>query len=381
MAKQTEKKKKAGDVAAEDKKPVVTKARAAARKEGTLLMAGLPLLAVMAVVVMAVAGGLFFLLKAESAARHVQMADIYRQHFVAVTNDYLRAHERMLVAHADGVLLQAADPLAVVTDLTARYPGAVAASLVTPAIDPSVPNGLSYAHQDMVQRALAGQVVTPEISYFRDEQVVTLARALRGADQRVAAVLLLSMPFKPLANALGGFGQDAGRVELSQRSGNEKSVILRTAEGLAVDESAPASATANPGWELRFLPVQDLASLASQAWLVAGLVALAALLAAVLMFMALSSLQRQVKEDADALDSFSEGFLRYGNRQRPRMHFAVFAGLLGRIEQYGAELRAGKPVVRPVAGADALGGIVIDEASAGVLGTAPAPKVGKGVQV
>lgn len=377
MAKQTEKKKADDTATAKEKKPVAAKAKAKVRKEGTLLLAGLPLLAVMVAVLLVVAGGLYALLQAESATRHAQMADLYRQHFVAVTNDYLRAHERMLAAHADEALLQAADPLAVVNDLSPRYPGVVAASLVTAALDPSVPNGLSYAHQDMVQRALAGQAVAPEISYFRDEQVVTYARAVRGADQRVAAVLLLSVPFKPLANALGSFGQDAGRVELSQRSGSEKSVILRTAESLAVDESAPASATANPGWELRFLPVLALASLDSQALLVAAAVALAALLVAGLMFMVLSSLQRQVKEDVDALDGFSEGFLRYGNRQRPRMHFAVFAGLLGRIEQYGAELRAGKPVVRPLAGADALGGIVIDEGSAGVLGTAPAPKAAK----
>lgn len=374
MAKRAEKKGTDETVSTQEK-PVASKVKV--RKEGTLFLASWPFFVVIVALLLMVAAGIFALLQTESNTRHTQMAEVYRQHFVAITNDYLRVHERMVAMHDDAALLQAADPLLVVTDLTSRYPGATAVSLVTEALDPLAPNGLSYAHQDMVQRALSGQSVAPEISYYRDEQVLTYARALHGSENRVVAVLLLSVPFKPLASALGSFGQDAGRVELIQRSGNERSVIVRTAESLEVDESSPVSSTANPGWELRFLPVKGLASLGSQSLMMAGLVVLSALFVAGLLLLLLSSLQRQIKEDADALDSFSEGFLRYGNRQRPRMHFAVFAGLVGRIEQYGAELRAGKPIIRSVVPSDGLGGIEIDDSAAGLLGTAPTPKVAK----
>ncbi|MFN3585864.1 MAG: phosphomannomutase/phosphoglucomutase, partial [Moraxellaceae bacterium] len=144
-------------------------------------------------------------------------------------------------------------------------------------------------------------------------------------------------------------------------------------EGLAVDESAAPAATVNPGWELRFLPAQTLGAMQGLLWVVVGAMTLAALLALGLSLVMLASLQKQVKEDAEALDMFSEGLLRNGVKQRPRMHFAEFARLLGRIDQYGSELRASKPALRAV-DSDNLGNIVVDDPAGDVLGTAPAPK-------
>ncbi|HEX6590646.1 MAG TPA: phosphomannomutase/phosphoglucomutase, partial [Moraxellaceae bacterium] len=66
----------------------------------------------------------------------------------------------------------------------------------------------------------------------------------------------------------------------------------------------------------------------------------------------LLGLQRQVKEDVLAIDNFAENYFRYGNRQRPQMHFAEASLLLAHLDQYGTELRAGKANARP---ADNLG--------------------------
>ena len=53
-------------------------------------------------------------------------------------------------------------------------------------------------------------------------------------------------------------------------------------------------------------------------------------------------LSKLLHADADALDVFCENFLRYGTRKKPPVHFESCTRLLGSIEQYGAELRAGE---------------------------------------
>ncbi|MFN3586338.1 MAG: hypothetical protein ACK4UT_02435, partial [Moraxellaceae bacterium] len=264
----------ADDVKAEKVKPAAPKVR----KEHTLLLAGVPMLVIMALLLLAMAGGLYAFLSQEAQKRRGELAQVYRQHFVAVTNDFLRSHEAMLQAHEASALLATLDGTALVRDVSPQFPGATAAQLVAAGIDVAMDNGLGYAQQDMAVRALKGDKVAPEINYYRDEQVVTYARPLL-AEGRVAAVLLLSVPFKPLATSLKSYGTEAGRVELSQLAGKEKAVIVRTSEGLAVDESAAPAATVNPGWELRFLPAQTLGAMQGLLWVVVGAMTLAALLA------------------------------------------------------------------------------------------------------
>jgi hypothetical protein len=76
--------------------------------------------------------------------------------------------------------------------------------------------------------------------------------------------------------------------------------------------------------------------------LILGIGALAILLCGGLLLAMLMMIQKRLREDADALDTFCENYFRYGTRNRPVMHFKRAAIVLARIEQYGSELRAGK---------------------------------------
>jgi phosphomannomutase/phosphoglucomutase len=378
-------KKKKDDVVAvvaegEDKPAEVRKVSKKARKQTTLLKATLPWLAMLAAVLVLVQVVSSFLVWNGQARQRDVLASVYRQHYVATLDAYIRGHAAEVNALGDAELLASLQAAPDAPNLAGRFPGAVFARVAPIHLDPAVPNGLSYAMQDMVLRLAAGKPVNPEISFYEQgpirEQVVTYVRPLKDAGGTVQAAFLISFPFKPLADALKSFASDVGRIELLQQNGKQKDVILGIGEG-AETEGQP-SATANPGWMLRFVPGSALGQQDLELGLLVGLGLLAVLAAIGLFVMAILALQRAVSEDVDAVDGFSENYFRYGNRQRPMLHFDVFSSLLAHLDQYGAELRAGRLVAKPADGMGSLADIGLSEEDAGtLLGGAPTPKAVK----
>lgn len=332
------------------KKPAMARSSG---KEKTLLQSGLPSLLMAVLILLAVTGGIYQIVETSSKAQHEAMADVYRQHYLETLDAYLGVHESTVLALNDAQLLPYLAETTESNTLTSRYPGAIYARAVGASLDSALPNGLSFAHQDMVLRVAAGKKVLPEISFYEKEQVVTFARPIRENGQ-VVGVLLLSMPFKPLANALTRFTAATGAFELVQRNGTESATILSAGEGLDVGEPLIASPSRNQGWEIRFSPVASLGRDNPVPMLIIGTGILATLLCGGLLLAMLVLLQKRLREDADALDTFCENFFRYGTRNRPAMHFSACAAVLGRIEQYGAELRAGKVALRQGEHADGL---------------------------
>ncbi|MDP2229257.1 MAG: hypothetical protein Q8J78_17465, partial [Moraxellaceae bacterium] len=359
----------------QEDKPVAEKP-AKAKREATVLHSGMIGVVVNFLVIALLAGGLFYFLTNENQRQHESVSDLYRRHHLASLDAYLRTNELVIATMTDAELLQILNMPGGDGVLTARYPGASYARIVTAALDPAVPNGISYAHQDMVLRVASGQSVSPEISFYENHQVVAFARAVRVPEGDIAGVLLLSMPFSPLAISLSGFAPEAGRLELVQRNGSERAVILKVGENLVVDQMRVVP-TRNPGWEFGFAPVTSLGRNETMVSVAAGLLVLAAVLSGLLLFWLLMSLQRQIKEDAEALAVFSENLLKYGNRQRPMMHFGVFSTLMSRLDHYWTEVKANRPMSKNDAPADELGEISFREESPDLLGTAPAPKVVK----
>ncbi|MFP5429941.1 MAG: phosphomannomutase/phosphoglucomutase [Gammaproteobacteria bacterium] len=362
------KKKKTGTAEAAE---TVVASPAGKRRQQTILMAGLPSVAIAVLLSLGVSGGLFYLADTADRQQHEAMATVYRQHHLATLDAFLGSHEAAVVALSDAQLLPYMAESAETNSLAQRFPGALYARVVPAALDPAVPNGLSFAHQDMVLRVADGKKVTPEISFYEKEQVVTFARPLMEGN-RVAAVMLLSMPFKPLADALTRFAPEAGSLELVQRNGAERAVILTTTAPREVGAFEVASPTRNPGWEVRFAPVQSLGRENPIAMMILGLGVLSALLVGGLLLAMLIMLQKRMQHDADALDVFCENFLRYGTRKKPPVHFESCTRLLGSIEQYGAELRAGKVIVRHES-QDSLSNLPSGGDAAELLGGAPAP--------
>jgi len=343
------------------------------KRESTLLRAALPGLVLAVVVMLAVTAGQFFLVERAATQQHEKQVEMYRQQFQAVLDGYLEGHEAAVSALGDADLLPYQFETAETNTLTARYPGAVYARVVPVATDRTAVNGLTYAHQDMVLRIAGGQKVTPEVSFYEKgqlkEQVVTFARPVQDAGKTVG-VLLLSMPFEPLSVALRHLAAEVGAVELVQRVGQEAAVILTSGEGREVAAAGPViTSSRNPGWTLTFAPVKTLGRDVMVSMMVLGLGGLAAVLVGGLVFVMLRILQRWVHEDAGAINSFCENYLRYGNKQRPAMHFSASGLALSGIEKYGAELRAGKPAVA----GDGLEDIASDEDVSALFGGAPAP--------
>lgn len=347
------------------------------KQGGTLLRAALPSLVLAVVVMLAVTAGQFFLVERVSTQQHEKQIELYRQQFQATLDGYLGEHEAAVRALGDADLLPYQFETAETNTLIARYPGAVFARVVPAAIDRSVGNGLTYAHQDMVLRVADGQKVTPEVSFYEKgqvkEQVVTFARPVQDTGKTVG-VLLLSVPFKPLSAALSRLAAEAGAVELVQRVGQDAAVILKSGEGLEVAAAGPViTSSRNPGWTLTFAPVKTLGRDALMGVMVLGLGGLAAVLVGVLVFVTLRMLQRQVQEDVGAIDGFCENYLRYGNRQRPAMHFGVSSLALSAIEQYGAEPNAGRPGIKSAAVSDGLADIASAADASALFGATPVP--------
>jgi phosphomannomutase/phosphoglucomutase len=318
----------------------------------TLLRSGLPSLLVAVLILLAVTAGIYYVVESSAQDQHEAMSEVYQQHYLETLDAYLGDHADIVRALSDEQLLPYVAESAESNTLTARYPGAIYARVVAANLDPALPHGLSFAHQDMVLRVAAGKKVTPEISFYDEAQVVTFARPIQAGGE-ITGVLLLSMPFKPLANALTRFAAEAGAFELIQRTGAESATILSSGMDMDVTEAMVASPSKNPGWEIRFSPLRTLGRDNPVSMFILGIGALAILLCGGLLLAMLLMIQKRLREDADALDTFCENYFRYGTRNRPSMHFQACAIVLTRIEQYGAELRAGKVVVRsPGSGSD-----------------------------
>lgn len=373
MALSTKKAAKGGGAAAREAKPAPAR-KEATRREHSLLQAALPGMVAAILLLLATAGGLYYLAEMSSRTQHEAASTIHRQHYVAAIDAYLASYESMVSALDDAALLPHIAETVETNTLTARYPGAVYARAVDANLDPAVPNGISFAHQDMVLRVVAGKKVNPEISFYENEQVVTFARPISDGSQ-VAGVLLLSVPFKPLSSALTRFAPDAGKFELVQKTGAETAVILSAGVEADLGESVSASSPRNAGWEIRFAPVRTLGRDASLAMLVLMGSGVAALLAGGLLLAMLLMLQKRLREDAESLAAFCDGYFRQGSREKPVMHFGVCAGMVGRIEQYASGARPGKAVAVEAAAdplANALPGTVAP-VKAAPKPVAPAP--------
>ncbi|MDQ8038273.1 MAG: phosphomannomutase/phosphoglucomutase [Pedobacter sp.] len=344
------------------------------RGESSLLKRGLPGLVLGVLLVLAVQAGIYFFAGKIQSDQSAALTGLYRQHYLAMLDNYTRIYEGIAKALPDAELLPYLQPQAEPDmGLVKRIPGAIFARVVPATIDPASPNGLSYAHQDMVLRLADGKRVTPEISFYESgsikEQVLTYARLIKATDG-TTAVALVSFPFKDIASALKSFAPDAGKVELIQKSGSERASIISSGEGeeqLGADVS-----TSNPGWELRFSPAPGLGHSGDEGNIMLALGVFVALAAGGLFAWILVSLQRAVDADITAVDSFSENYFRYGNRQRPLLSFSNFSLLMAHLDQYGSELRAGKAVNKP---SDNLGSLEMVNNDTALLGDAPEPKL------
>ncbi len=347
------------------------------RNESTLLKQGLPGLILGVLLVLLVQGGIYFFAGKIQDDQASALTAVYRQHYLTMLDNYTHIYEGIVNDVPDAELLKylqlQGEPDA---GLVRQIPGAIFARVVPANIDPAAPNGLSYAHQDMVLRLADGKHVTPEISYYESgsikEQVLTYARLLKAADGS-KAVALISFPFKDIATALKNFAPDAGKVELIQKNGSERATIINSGEGTEIP-GADVS-TANPGWELRFSPAANLGRAGGEGLIMLVLGVFVALAAGGLIAWILVSLQRNMNADIIAVDNFSENYFRYGNRQRPQLHFSSFSLLLAHLDQYGSELRAGKGVSKQPA--DNLGMLDMVGNETALLGDAPEPKTVK----
>ena len=298
-------------------------------KAGTLLQSALPSLLIAILIMLGVTGGTYYVVESVEKDQHEAVAKVYQQHYLETLDAYLRAHEDIVMALSDERLLPYIAESTEANSLTAHYPGAVYARAVSVLIDPALPNGLSFAHQDMVLRVASGKKVTPEISFYEKEQVVTFARPIRE-DGKIAGVLLLSMSFKPLATALAGFAADAGALELVQRNDAEKATIISTGSGLDVESPIIASPSLNQGWEVHFSPVRTLGRDNPVPVLILGMGVLASLLCGGLRLVMLLLINKRLLADASALDNFCENYFRYGTRSRPKMNFQACATVLAK---------------------------------------------------
>jgi phosphomannomutase/phosphoglucomutase len=370
-------------VTAEEVKPASSVAKNAKKSsEATFVKASLPGLGLLVLVLVLIQAGIFFFVNKALTEQRDATVRVYRQHYVSALDSYVRNYKEVVEAVSDEDLLPHQTVVADEdTSLVQRFPGALFARVVPMSLDASAPNGLSFAHQDMVMRVAAGKAVSPEISYYEKgevkEQVVTFARVVKGDPIHPSAILLISFPFKQLANSLKNFAPDAGAIELIQHNGVEHASILRAGEG---DTTQAASLpTMNPGWDFRFAPDEALGQNSTERMIIIFLGIFAAVFVGGIFIWNVISLQRLAQEDVTAIDGFSENYFRYGNRQRPLMHFGMFSLLIAHLDQYGSELRSGKSVKQQPT--DNLGDFSLtqDDTDA-LLGDAPTPKAPKSAQ-
>lgn len=343
-------------------------------RESSLMKASVPGLVLAMLIMAGILTGIHLLAKQTLDTQRNAMVRLYMQHYVSMLDVYNRSttdaantlSDEELVSHM-GVAVEGAPS----QGLEHYFRGATFAQLI-PLASGIESSGLSFALTDMANRIAAGQTVRPEISFYEkgdiNTQIVTHGRLIKNALGEPVAVFLIGFPFKNIADSLRNFAPEAGSIELVQKLGAERAVILKSGEGQ--ETGALTSNTANPGWELRFLPSDALGKPGIEGTIILGLSIFAVVSIAGLLAWILMSVRREIRADVQSLDRFCENFYRHGNRQLPRLHLADFAGLLAHLDEYGKELRAGKMAALPV---DSLGDISLANDST-VLGDAPAPK-------
>lgn len=359
--------------------PAAPNAKLLKRNETSLIKASMPSIILAAVLVLLIQAAIVFVADKVLDGQHDALANEYRRHYVSLLDNYVRVYDETVKTHSDSELLGYL-PVST-TDgsderLVGKFTGAIFARVVPAQQDPAMTNGLSFSQQDLVLRVVAAKKVAPEISYYEknglNEQVVTYARPLKDDTHNVAAVLLVSFPFKALASAIKSFAPEAGRVELIQKNGSERASIVSAGEG--VELPGANNSTSNPGWELHFSPSADLGREHIEFNIIVVLGVLASLAVAGVFARTILVMQRAINEDVNAVDAFSENYFRYGNRQRPLLHFSIFSYLMAHLDQYGSELRAGRSVSAQ-SNTDDLGEISLaHDDAAGSLGGAPTPK-------
>lgn len=354
------------------------------KKQQSLFKLGLAYAIVAIALLLLVQVGALLLLKHGGDTQRQALAELELKHYQSVIDGFVRDREKSadaLVADPAPLLAALASGSVTATEaqLLQRVPGATQVRLSPAVSDPSAPSTLSFALQDMVSRAVsAGKALPPELSYLNNAKVVTLARTVAGPSG-VAGVVLVSYPFKPLNDELVNFGGRDGKLELGQGFGADKSpVIASNGDSVETDGPLKAHATRNPNWELRFAPAKSLGQDAVPFMVFLPLLLAAVLVVAVLFLLVLKRLEASLNEDLVQIDNFNENFLRFGQRAKPALTLSNFGNMLFHLEQYAAELRAGKVVVKPHspdAIQDELASLnLLADDSSTLLGGAPAPK-------
>lgn len=341
--------KKKAAAAAPAAKPANAAKPVKACQESNFLVASAPLLGFLLAGLIAIQVVAYLMVRGAEEQRRQEIAEVIRQHYVAMLGGYLRGNEAMVKALPDAELLpylQAESGAG--ADLVKRFPGALMARLSPLSIEPTQDGGLSFAQQDMVLRLAAGKQVNPEISFLDDgrvkARVVTFARLLKDAGGQPAGVLLLGFPFAPMEAALRDFAPEAGTVELLQTVGGEKTTILKAGDDSVMPSAEATGATPNPGWELHFTagPQVGLAKEVTPLLLIFGI--LTPLLVGGCAFWNIFGLQRRVTEDVALIDGYCEGLFREGTRQRPGLNFTFLGQVLTTLDRYGGSWRGGRSV-------------------------------------
>lgn len=343
-------------------------------RQGSLMKHSLPWLVMASVILVGSLAAIGYLAETSAAKQRNDMVQLYMRHYVSVLDVYSRNNEDAAQSVSDAALLaMSADGVTPDADLTSRFPGALYARLAPINSDPES-DRLSFALHDMAIRISQGQNVRPEISFFESgdikEQVATYGRLVKDAADQPAAVFLVSFPLKSVANSLRSFSTETGSIELTQKIGQERAVILKAGEGLE-DEAAIATSS-NPGWELRFSPAPLLIKESGPASFIVMLAAFASIAVLGLFAWTLVSLRRIIQKDVQSISTFCQNFFLYGNQHRPVLEVNEFTPLLNDLEKYGSELRAGKGS-KSLPPADGLGDMSV-AGDAALLGDAPAPK-------
>jgi len=342
------KKAKSVEAPSEEAVVVAAPARSAARPQ-SLFRHGIFYGAAAVLILVLLQGAAAFLLQKGTEAHRSDLADLQFKYYLNTINSrvdqYNQAADTLASNPAPLLAALAGGPTMVApleAQLTQATPGAIEVRLSATIIDPQTT--LTYAQQSMVAKASYGKALPPELGYLKQSRVFSLARPLKDASGNVAGVLILSYPIKPLAEALTGYA-GGSYIELGQGFAADKSTVVigvGTASGSMPLRAFP---THNPNWELRFAPLETLGQNALPAVLLYALLFAGVLTVAALFFLVLQTLESRLNRDLEQVDSYNENFLRFGMREKPLLLISNFENMLYHLDQYVAELRAGKKMV------------------------------------
>jgi phosphomannomutase/phosphoglucomutase len=354
---------------------VAVHAAKAPKAPQSLFRHGLFYIVAAVLILMLVQSGVVFLLQKARETTRNDLAALQLKFYTAAVNTRVDQYEQLadsLAANPAPLLTAiAAGPTAIApleAQLLQSAPGAVEVRLSPPAVDTATT--LTYAQQSMVTRAAYGQVQPPELGYLKQSRVLSLARPLKDANGSVAGVLIVTVPLKPLADAIAGFDPQGSHVELGQGFTADKSTVVVAAGSASDSVPLRTYATHNSNWELRFAPAESLGQDAMPVALLYGLLGAAVLAVTALFVLGLRTLESRLNRDLEMVDSYNENFLRFGMREKPQLQLSNFDNMLHHLDQYVAELRAGKKVVaksRDEAERDGIAALDISAAEAEML--------------